>query len=158
MFLRLLVDTMMREKKRDYALYAVSLDHYYYVSKQSEEYRHMKEDPHNGHAGEDETSTVLAVAGEHVRMEHLDRNESHDDQGRTAHLAGTARCGFDWMGSYPNHYAGDGRFGTREKGEVLLDLLARRVAEIFRALRQDRAAETLKAEYFANAVHPPTRP
>ena len=56
--------------------------------------------------------------------------------------------GLNWFASYPYHYSGDGKFGTEEKGKVLLEIMSERVADIIRVVKKDSNTEEIKQEFF----------
>jgi creatinine amidohydrolase len=83
-----------------------------------------------GHAGEDETSVMLAVAGEWVEMEHAGFNPYRpkfrfkDEASRKTVLR--------------HAVTGDGRGGTREKGERILELVTDRLDQLLQDLWSDQ--------------------
>ncbi|PSR20274.1 MAG: creatininase [Sulfobacillus acidophilus] len=82
-----------------------------------------------GHAGEDETSVMLAVAGSLVRMEDASFNPYQ------------AKYKIKQMGLHEKNLrhatTGDGRGGSREKGEQIIDLVTARLVQLLEDLWSD---------------------
>jgi creatinine amidohydrolase len=53
-----------------------------------------------------------------------------------------------WYANYPDHYAGDARTASIEKGKELLDLAARRLAVYVAAVKADTVIPALSQEFF----------
>lgn len=103
------------------------------------------------HAGEGETSVMLAIAPELV-----DRATLPTDEGlsldRLAHLdAVRLSTAIGWYADFPHHYSGQGEFGTAEKGDFILAARARTMARTIRAVKDDATAPALQAEFFGHA-------
>ena len=100
------------------------------------------------HAGEGETSMMLAV-----RPDLVDAATLPSDEGlalnRLSHLAEAGlETALAWYADFPHHYSGRGEFGTAEKGEFLLNALARRLAELIKVVKDDSQTPALQAEFF----------
>ena len=109
------------------------------------------------HAGERETSTMLAIAPGLVHLEDAGA-ESGADQGRLAGLP-NAYTGIWWYARFPNHYAGDGGAASAELGEVLLRKRAALLAAMIRDVKRDTATLALQRAFSAAAARPvPPRP
>jgi creatinine amidohydrolase len=106
----------------------------------------------DGHAGEEETSTILAHRPD---LAHLDRagQESGEDERRLAHLR-HAYTGIWWYASQPNHYRGDGSTGRKEFGEALLNREAGLLAEMIRSVKKDTATLELQKKFFEDSATP----
>jgi creatinine amidohydrolase len=109
----------------------------------------------DGHAGPGETSMVLAVRPDLVRMDLVPTDQEGSALGRLAALreAGVTP-GIWWYADHPTHYAGDASFATAEAGERLLDARAEAVARAVRAIKADDVAPRLQAEFFAGSEKP----
>lgn len=111
----------------------------------------------DGHAGEMETSTMLANRPDLV---HLDRAADEDgrDMMRLAALK-YAYTGIWWYASQPNHYRGVGSAGNRELGERALNLEAGLLAEMIRSVKKDAVSLELQKKFFEGSEKPlETRP
>ncbi len=106
----------------------------------------------DGHAGEEETSTMLAHRPDLV---HLDRAEdqSGEDQKRLSRLK-HAYTGIWWYASQPNHYRGYGAAGNKEFGELALTLDSDLLAEMIRSVKADTKTLELQKMFFDGADKP----
>jgi creatinine amidohydrolase len=106
----------------------------------------------DGHAGEEETSTMLAHRPDLV---HLDRanQQSGEDQKRLANLK-HAYTGIWWYASQPNHYRGDGSYGNKELGETVLNMEAGLLAEMIRSVKRDTVTLELQNRFFDDSMTP----
>jgi creatinine amidohydrolase len=143
----------MLERERDYAVYLLDLDSYY--AAEDARWLAMKQTQVDGHGGEKETSTMLAVHPEMVKAVTGPKTAGMPLR-RLAHLAGVITAA-DWYADHPGHYRGDGRFGSVKKGRYLLEFHARRVAELLRAIKKDRVAPALLREFYARSRAPGAR-
>lgn len=130
---------------RDYAVYAARPP---YREREAEE-GIAWETTVDGHAGERETSVILALRPDLVRREALpddgeglplDRLKPLRDLGVTT--------GIWWYADHPTHYRGDGRPATAEKGERWLTITSRLLAKAVRAVKDDKATQRLQDEFF----------
>lgn len=103
------------------------------------------ETPLHGHACECETSISLA---NHSTLVHMDRVD-HETKplGRLSHIPG-AYSGIWWYANYPEHYAGDARSATIEKGEKLRELQVNALAKFIKAVKEDTVTAELEKEFF----------
>jgi creatinine amidohydrolase len=103
----------------------------------------------DGHAGEQETSMILAIRPDLVRKEAL----NSDNEGMPLERLKELRdhgvdTGIWWYADHPSHYCGDGSFGSAEKGELLLAARARALAKAIRIIKEDTETGRLQAEFF----------
>lgn len=103
----------------------------------------------DGHAGERETSAILAIRKDLVRKEAL----KSDGEGNPLNRLKTLRdlgvdMGVWWYADYPSHYCGDGTFGTAEKGDRWLSARAKALAKTIRAIKDDTETKRLQDEFF----------
>ncbi len=103
----------------------------------------------DGHAGEIETSEILAIAPELVHMEAvpsepegmpLERLKALQDAG--------VNTGIWWYGDHPTHYRGDAHPASAEKGDRWLDAEGRAIAAAVRAIKRDQEARRLQDEFY----------
>ncbi len=106
----------------------------------------------DGHAGEEETSTMLA---HHPELVHMDRAEdqSGEDQKRLSDLK-HAYTGIWWYASQPNHYRGYGAAGNKEFGELALSLDTDLLTEMIRSVKADTKTLELQKMFFDGADKP----
>jgi creatinine amidohydrolase len=103
----------------------------------------------DGHAGESETSQMLAIRPDLVQMERLqDDGEGQRRGGLRALREASALVGAWFYAEHPTHYCGDGRPATAEKGERVLAAQASALARAVRAIKADEEARRLQGEFF----------
>ncbi len=104
----------------------------------------------DGHAGEKETSAILSIRSDLVRLDQLHA----DGEGMPLERLKTLRdmgiyTGIWWYADHPTHYRGDGVPATSEKGERLLTAQAHALARAIRAIKEDQETKRLQDEFFA---------
>jgi creatinine amidohydrolase len=106
------------------------------------------------HAGERETSVMLAI---NPSLVHLDqaKTESGEDLHRLAHLPHVYTAIW-WYARFPNHYAGDGSLGTTELGRLLLKKETAELAAMIREVKRDTTVLELQKQ-FNDAVEKPVK-
>lgn len=139
----------MLQKPQPFTLYTVRLSHYLAPVTDSREWKKMMVTKMDNHGGEMETSMLMAVRPDLVKME--DMTEPGDPLNRLAHLP--AQTPVWWYSDFPNHYAGDATHASQEKGVYLMGRLSERVAEIFKAVKTDTEAPRLLAEFYSRIQH-----
>lgn len=103
------------------------------------------------HAGESETSLMLAIAPELVDTSMLPTDEGVALE-RLAHLeSAKLYTAIGWYADFPHHYSGRGEFGTAEKGEFIIADRVRKLATLIRIVKEDSVASALQAEFFTRA-------
>jgi len=140
------------EKRKEYMVY---LSQSYWDPGFRELKEELLESEFSSHAGEMETSMVLAARPELVRMDKIDQH-SGQPQKRGRHLTGlmpTQETPICWYADYPDHYAGDARPATAEKGERMLQFLAERLVEVIRSVKKDTTTQKLYEEFFSRTEH-----
>ena len=105
------------------------------------------ETKNHGHACECETSTTLANFPDLVKMERVPESGG-DRLGRLAALKGNY-SGIWWYGDFPEHYAGDARSASADKGRKMLELEVAALARYIEAVKADQIVPGLEAEFFA---------
>jgi creatinine amidohydrolase len=106
----------------------------------------IRETDYGGHACEWETSAVFGTCPDLVKMERVPE-EPAKPLDRLAHLPPTY-TGIWWYADYPDHYAGDARPATLEKGQALIQMEADTLAEYIAAVKADEVVPALNAEFF----------
>jgi creatinine amidohydrolase len=143
----------MLEEEKDYVVYVCDLGHYQQCLK-SDEWKAMAvADPAmEHHGGESETSVLLTIRPEAVKMEAMSPPESGRPLERLSHLP-PHFSGIFWYADYPNHYSGDARAATPEKGEWLLEHFSDEIAKLVRAVKADSETKRLQDEFFSRIKH-----
>lgn len=145
--LRYFVQTQL-EKKRDYAVYF--FEPTFDSTTNAQISRMRKSDPAmDQHAGERETSTLLYLAPELVKMDSA-RLESGNNLRRLS--LPDLYTGIWWYASYPNHYAGEGAKATKELGRVITEYIVESLARALKAVKSDTKTLQLQNEFYERAV------
>ncbi len=147
-FLRFFCQAQLAHKK-DYAVYLFDPS---YDKSMDEQLKKLKKTTVDGHAGEMETSTMLAHRPDLV---HTDRagQQSGEDQNRLENLK-HAYTGIWWYASQPHHYRGDGSYGNEQLGELSLSLEAKLLAEMIRSVKKDTFTLELQKQFFEGTEKP----
>jgi creatinine amidohydrolase len=140
------------ESTRDYVVYVADP---IFTLEAEAELAALWETAVDGHAGEQETSEILAIRPDLVRLDRastdgeglpLDRLKALQDAG--------VYTGIWWYADHPTHYRGDGRPATAEKGNRLLDAHAQALAKIVATIKRDEMTPHLQQEFFAASDQP----
>jgi creatinine amidohydrolase len=109
----------------------------------------------DGHGGEVETSAVLAIRPDLVKMERAN-DESGEDLSRLPlkKQFPAVQTGIWWYAQFPNHYSGDGKYASVELGELFLESRAKGLANLIRAIKADEDALRLQNEFFRESERP----
>jgi len=114
--------------------------------------RSLTKTPVDMHAGETETSTMLAHRPDIAHPERA-RDQSGADQARLSGLK-DAYTAIWWYARFPNHYAGDGSPANPELGNLLLDHEAEQLAAMIRSVKADTKALELQNRFFDEGEAP----
>ena len=114
--------------------------------------RPVMKTPMDMHAGEAETSHMLAARPDLV---HIDRAEQQSgaDQNRDP-LPNSVYTGIWWYAKFPNHYAGQGAAASKELGAFDQKTWAREIAEAIKAIKADDQSLKLQNQFFEQSQHP----
>ena len=133
----------MLDKKVDYTLYIIN---------SLNQSLHIKEiegiwETDGGHACERETSMVMAVAPETIKMEYQRFEEPIEPKVDMSHLQGV-HTGLWWYAMYPENVVGCPSKATPEKGKKALDAAILSVAEKIKAIKSDTTVPALHKEFY----------
>ena len=136
-------------KRRDYVVYLFqpSDDPAFEAKVKS-----MRKTPVDMHAGEVETSMMMAHRPDLVHTERA-AEQSGADQARLEGLK-DAYTAIWWYARFPNHYAGDGSTATAELGNLVLDQRAEQLAAMIRAVKADTRVLELQQRFFTASQGP----
>lgn len=98
------------------------------------------------HAGERETSILMHLRPELVKMESTS-GESGADRARL-NLPESLYTGIWWYARFPGHYAGKGEAGSEELGEFIFNEQATSLSEAIRQVKNDGRTLAIQKEYF----------
>ena len=106
----------------------------------------------DGHAGEGETSNIMAHRPELAHPERAS-SQSGADQNRLE-LPEGVYTGIWWFAKFPNHYQGDAAGATAARGDAATRASAARIANAIRAIKRDENGPKLQKEFFEKAAKP----
>jgi len=143
-WLRFFIQSQL-DKRRDYVVY-------YYDPKPDaeflERYTKIRKTPLEGdeHAGEEETSDMLAIRPDLVKMDRAS-NEDSSDQKRLADLPNIWTA-TSWYARFPNHYAGAGAAASVEEGKFLVEHRIQALAKALRDVKNDDVTPRIQKENY----------
>ena len=104
----------------------------------------------DGHAGEGETSSILAIRPDLVDPSQLRSDGEGMPLGRLQALRDAGvQTGIWWYADHPTHYRGDGGPATPDKGERFLSARSQALAQVVRLIKQDQETARLQHEFYA---------
>jgi len=112
----------------------------------AEQWQALCETEIHGHACECETSVSLANHPQLVKMDRVP-DAPADPLKRMERMPPTF-TGIGWYSNYPEHYAGDARPASMEKGRAMRQLLVDSLAEYIAAVKADAVVPALEEEFF----------
>jgi creatinine amidohydrolase len=104
------------------------------------------------HAGESETSMMMAANPDLVHMDRVGQ-ESGADQDRV-HLPPGVYTGIWWYAKFPNHYAGAAQYANKSLGESDIKTWADGIAGAIRAIKADSTSLRLQQQFYQKSTHP----
>jgi creatinine amidohydrolase len=132
------------EKRRNYAVF-------FFVPGSDSVYQKKLADLHKSdpagdqHAGERETSSVLYLRPDLVKMDSAN-NESGASQKRWN--IPNVYTAIWWYANFPNHYAGEGAKATPELGQLINEHVIDLLVTALKAVKADKTTLLLQNEYF----------
>jgi len=131
-------------KRHDYVVYLFDPADDPAVTEKVKQMR--KSDPAGDmHAGERETSTLLYLRPDLVKMDRATQ-ESGANQKRLS--TPDLYNAIWWYAGFPNHYAGEGGTATRELGQVLTEARIAALVRSLRTVKADTQSLALQKEFF----------
>ncbi|WP_121356983.1 creatininase family protein [Flavisolibacter nicotianae] len=141
--LRFFVQSQL-EKRHDYAVFFFEPSFDSSITAKIKSLR--QSDPSmDQHAGERETSTLLYLRPELVKMDSA-KLESGTSLKRLS--IPDVYTGIWWYASYPNHYAGEGAKATKELGKVITDYTVESLVRALKAVKTDTKTLQLQKEFY----------
>lgn len=132
------------EKNRGYAVYFFDPAVDPAVAEKATKMR--KSDPAgDSHAGERETSTLLYLRPDLVKM---DRAPQESGENLKRLNLPNLYTGIWWYASYPNHYAGEGGKATAELGKLLTEERIEALVKALKAVKTDTKTLELQKQFF----------
>lgn len=134
--------------KKDYALYIYSPE----VDQETQKkISALRKSSVGGHADEVETSVMMYIRPELVKLDRAD-SETGADMKRL-NLKNTY-TGIWWYGKYPNHYAGDASGASAEIGEISVLQKIDQLSEMLKAIKSDEATIELQNRFYDESAAP----
>jgi creatinine amidohydrolase len=141
--LRYFIQTQL-EKRHDYAVY-------FFEPGQDSAYQaqlkamHKSDPATDQHAGERETSTLLYLRPDLVKMD-----RANDESGKNLNRLNIpdVYTAIWWYADYPNHYAGEGAAATKELGKLITEHTIDRLVSALKAIKSDTKTLELQKEFF----------
>jgi len=141
--IRYFIQTQL-ERRRNYAVYF--FDPKFDSTYSAKVAKMRKSDPKgDSHAGENETSTLLYLRPELVKLD-SSKNESGENQKRLQLT--DLYTAIWWYASYPNHYAGEGGKATKELGKLITDNVIAHLVAALKEVKADTKTLQLQKEFF----------
>jgi creatinine amidohydrolase len=106
----------------------------------------LRQTDYGGHACEQETSGLLGTHPHLVKLERVPEKPA-TPLDRLSHLPSNY-SGIWWYANYPDHYAGDARTASEDKGQVLVRWMADYLAQYIAAVKADQVVPALEHEFF----------
>ncbi len=133
-------------RRRDYLIYVKTGG---LSEERGKEWKALLDTDEHGHACECETSISLANHAHLVRMNAIpDKPATSLDRTKVP----GSYTAVSWYAKYPEHYAGDARPATAEKGEKLRELTVADLAEFIRAVKEDEVGPVLLEEFYGRVA------
>lgn len=106
----------------------------------------------SGHAGQSETSVMLAHRPDLVHMDKAN-SQSGKDQDRIKGIDNDYE-GIWWYAKYPNHYCGDGSLAKKELGEKILNAQVEQLITMLKQVKADNSIIEMQNKFYEQAKHP----
>lgn len=130
---------------KPYILYSVFCSEL--ITKEFE--REVLDNLQGGHANEGETSIMMHLMREFVKMENLPE-EPGVSQDRLKHIE-PVTSPLAWNANFPTHYSGDASLSTAEKGKQLFEHAVTNLGDIISRIKEDRVSSQLFNEFNSDA-------
>src|SRR5579871_5920912 len=143
-WLRFFVQSQL-DKRRDYVVY-------YFDPKPdpafNTEFQKIRKTPLEGdeHAGEQETSRILAIRPDLVKLDRAG-NEDGSDQKRLASMPNLWTA-VSWYARFPNHYAGVGSAASVEEGKFSNEHITEMLVKAVRNVKNDQTTPRIQKENY----------
>jgi creatinine amidohydrolase len=106
----------------------------------------------DGHAGERETSLMLATRPDLVHTDRIGPDHEGHSQHRYSDLGAVgARTAIWFYADHPTHFCGEPGTATAQKGERVLDAESRAIARAIAAIRHDQVIGPAQQQFFDSA-------
>ena len=134
------------EERREYAVYLVR------TSLDPEIRRRVMETEFDYHAGEFETSLMLHICPELVKVDAIPETPANPLE--RSEVKPDLMTPVDWFSDYPRHYAGDARPASPEKGRILIKNRVSNLVEAIRKVKADESTAAVMKEFMDKSENP----
>lgn len=110
--------------------------------------------PECGHAGIQETSDILYLRPDLVRMDRVDVSETHRLERLKPLQDVRLETSVDWYADYPAQIMGDPTRSTPEMGEWMMTAWANNLARAIRLVKEDKMTPFLLDDYYSRSEMP----
>jgi creatinine amidohydrolase len=141
---------LMLDTEKDYMTFLSGFPH------PTDEVKRVLEADEDGHAGEGETSTMMALRPELAKPERFAEYGSSLARMKAFEEAGLS-TGVSWYANYPGHLAASKAPFTPEKGEILIENHVDFIRRQIRLVKEDDTPTTLYREFHQRARKPENR-
>ena len=131
-------------KEKPYTLYVYTGE---MKAERRQEWENLMETPFDWHAGETETSITMANFPELVKMERVPPVGEGNPLARMKDLSDNF-SGISWYANFPEHYAGNAKPASIEKGQAFVKLEVDSLAEFIARVKKDTVTPALNKEFF----------
>jgi len=101
-----------------------------------------------GHGDEWETSLMLHLFPELVKMDKVPPKDVGHPQNRLKHLQeNNIKTPVDFYADHPTHYAGEAEYASGETGKKAVETIAERLAKVIRAVKSDDVTLKLLCDF-----------
>ncbi|MCL1973612.1 MAG: creatininase family protein [Bacteroidetes bacterium] len=115
----------------------------------------MRKTDFDGHAGEVETSTILAIRPDLVQLQKATSESGEDlNQLPLKKEFPSLQTGIWWYAQFPNHYAGDAKDAQAALGELALASRSKTLADLIKAVKEDQNTLCLQETFFIERKQP----
>ncbi len=136
-------------KGKNYTIYMLLAVEYLSSFTKEEMAKIIKSYPNYGHACEWETSLVMSVAPDSVKLECANYNEPINSTKEFGSLQDLhLLTGFDWRSSYPNNVMGSPSLATKEKGDILIQNYINNFAKMLKFIKEDTKAPKFQKQFY----------
>ena len=135
--------------QRDYAVYVMEPGYGEDEGLMDEVKKILGSDHMGAHAGNLETSEIMAIRPDLVRMEISDP-EGAKRRGMLKHIIEkNIFTGINWYSNFPTHHAGDPSQAKAEAGEKVLNGIAKKLSKTIKAIKEDQETARLLGEFYS---------
>ncbi len=112
----------------------------------------LRKTVNDDHAGETETSSILAFRPDLVQLDKAS-TQSGEDKNQLDGMK-DAFTGIWWYAKFPNHYAGDGSPANKTLGDLILNSDVDQLTKFIRSIKKDNRLIDLQNKFFDEADKP----